>query len=348
MDIPDTLQCLATRLNACVDALPAGSGLKTVVAVQAALRVGIALEDVARAQDEDPVPPLTAALSAAIAAAEAAVGSAAHVEPGRGWDPAAAGQAYTTDLFENAWTTYSPSTYDHSVGLVEGRLRANGFDDAWFAGKTCLDSGCGTGRLSLAMARFGAARVVALDLGRRSLDFFGEVLRRHGIDTVEPTEGDVTDLGRFADESFDFVASNGVLHHTRDPLGGLVEHFRVTRRGGVLWLYLYGAGGLYWGLYDALRPLVAGVPPQAFAATLRGFGVREGLVYTLLDNFQAPRTYHTVDQVRELLEPHGRLRIVTHKGNSPVDDTAAVLASRHGRAIFGPGGEVRISVFKDS
>ena len=52
----------------------------------------------------------------------------------------------------------------------------------------------------------------------------------------------------FADDSFDVVYSNGVLHHTPDTAGAVREIHRVLRPGGQARVMLYHRGSAaYWG-----------------------------------------------------------------------------------------------------
>ncbi len=52
----------------------------------------------------------------------------------------------------------------------------------------------------------------------------------------------------FANESFDVVYSNGVLHHTPDTAGAVRELHRVLRRAGQARVMLYHWGSAaYWG-----------------------------------------------------------------------------------------------------
>jgi SAM-dependent methyltransferase len=198
------------------------------------------------------------------------------------------------------------------------------------------------------MALGGAERVVAADIGGESLDYLRRVIERYKLTNIEIVEKDITDLSAWPDESFDFVASNGVLHHTKRPEHGLLEHFRITRRSGVFWLYLYGAGGLYWHVYDRLRPLVSAFSAKEIRSWLTTFGLREGLIYTFLDNLCAPRTYHDTDDVLDLLRARGRLSWRHARGKSVVDDTAQLLASKYGPLIYGPKGEVRIIISREA
>jgi SAM-dependent methyltransferase len=345
----------ATRLNQLIDAaLTAFSpvsttGLGAVIRVQAGLIALVALEDVCSHLSDDPYPRLLGAC-ADIARLPAIFANALpHMRAeSREQDILPDGMAQTSDLFEAAWTQYDDETYDHSLSLVEQRLRNSGYDKTFFKGKTCFDGGCGTGRLSIAMARAGAKEVIAADIGGESLEYLKHVCRRYGLGNVRIVEQDVTRLDDFETDRFDFVASNGVLHHTEAPDRGIIEHFRITRPGGIFWIYLYGVGGIYWDTYDRLRPLTRELEPRRIREVLASFKIRQGLVYTYLDNLLAPRVYYSLGQVLKLLQPHASFEYVHAKGLSPVDDTEQLLATPWGAEIFGPDGEVRIAVTKTS
>jgi ubiquinone/menaquinone biosynthesis C-methylase UbiE len=63
----------------------------------------------------------------------------------------------------------------------------------------------------------------------------------------------------FADESFDVVYSNGVLHHTPDTEGAVREVHRVLKRGGTAKVMLYHKHSLnYWGEMILRRGLIGG------------------------------------------------------------------------------------------
>lgn len=322
-------------------------GLGVHLRLQGCMTALVELEDRCFNMNDDPYPPLFNMLSN-IAALP---GIFTQVYPHLRFDADANrtpddDHAGTQELFQTAWTTYNPDTYKHSLSLMQSRLECSGFDKAYFAGKRCIDSGCGTGRFAVAMALAGAKEVVAADFGDESLAFLAERKKEYNVPQVTPTKMDVTDMSAFDTNSFDFVASHGVLHHTPHPDRGIKEHFRITKPGGQYWLYLYGTGGIYWPIYDELRKLLLGIEPKHIRAVFRSYGLREGLIYTFLDNFLAPRVYYSLEQTLDLLRPQGKFDYVHMKGTSPVDDTEKVLATKWGSELWGPDGEVRIVVTK--
>ena len=323
------------------------TGLGAYLRVEACLVATIALEDICGKPNEDPYPSLLSAFSNI--ACLPAIFSNSILHTRKSTDAPAANpdsMERTSDLFEAAWTHYDDKTYDHSVGLVEQRLALSGFNQEYFNGKLCFDGGCGTGRLSVAMAKGGAKQVVAADIGGESLEYLKKTCRRYGLNNIKIVEQDVTNLQGIASDSFDFVASNGVLHHSDAADRGIVEHFRITRVGGVFWLYLYGAGGFYWDAYDKLRLLVRDLAPRTIREILSQMHIRQGLIYTYLDNMLAPRVYYQLEQLLSLLKPCGTFDYVHARGMSAIDDTNKLLAARWGRDIFGPDGEIRLVVSK--
>lgn len=193
----------------------------------------------------------------------------------------------------------------------------------------------------------GAKKVVSADLGGTSLDYFRKVITRYGLDNIDVVEQDVTDLSSWNDGSFDFVASNGVLHHTKNCNKGLKEHFRITKKGGIFWVYLYGAGGIYWDIFDKLRPLLTDIPSSLVRAVLKKLDVREGLIYTYLDNLTAPRVYFYRDDFLRLMEEVSPFEWRHARGSSEIDDTEILLSTAYGAQIYGPTGEVRLVLNKN-
>jgi SAM-dependent methyltransferase len=142
-----------------------------------------------------------------------------------------------------------PGTRDYAERLVKSRhelapwlATALGYEEC--AGLDVLDVGCGQGIDLVDYAR-GGARVTGVDLTPRHVELARAHLAALGLDG-DVVEGDAEDLP-FADESFDRVSSNGVLHHTPNLDAALRETLRVLRRGGSARIVLYNRRSLhYW------------------------------------------------------------------------------------------------------
>jgi SAM-dependent methyltransferase len=102
-----------------------------------------------------------------------------------------------------------------------------------------LEMGCGTGQMSLYLAR-ADRQVVAADLCLASLRLGAEAARRFGLDQVKFVETDLHAPG-LAREAFDVVVCSGVLHHLPDPRRAFASVVELARPGGVVVVGLYNA-----------------------------------------------------------------------------------------------------------
>lgn len=116
-----------------------------------------------------------------------------------------------------------------------------GFND--FKGKRLLEVGCGMGTDLLQFAR-GGAICTGFDLTPRSVEVSSLHLGLYDM-RADFVLGDGERLP-FADESFDVVYSNGVLHHTPDTEQAVREVHRVLRPGGVAKVMLYHRNSFYY------------------------------------------------------------------------------------------------------
>ena len=139
------------------------------------------------------------------------------------WDPARAA-AYFDDYGEQEWLRFETgrtpaASLDIHVRFLERFVQP---------GQRVLDAGAGPGRFTLELVRLGAD-VVALDISPGQLEQLHARLPR-----VETQVGDVTDLSRFPDDTFDVtVCFGGPLSYVVDRgEDALAELVRITRPGG--------------------------------------------------------------------------------------------------------------------
>lgn len=112
-------------------------------------------------------------------------------------------------------------------------------DDAIAPDARILEIGCGTGQMSLYLAR-GERRVIGADLTRASLRLGAAAARRFGVTGVQFVETDLHRPGLRAG-AFDLVYCSGVLHHTPDPRKAFAGLVPLVRPGGMLVIGLYNA-----------------------------------------------------------------------------------------------------------
>ena len=105
-------------------------------------------------------------------------------------------------------------------------------------GGKCLDVGCGSGALTIAVAkRNPKAEVIGVDRWGKEYASFSRTLcennaKAEGVTHVYFSQGDATKL-RFQDETFDAVCSNYVYHNIPgDRQAYLLETLRTLKKGG--------------------------------------------------------------------------------------------------------------------
>jgi ubiquinone/menaquinone biosynthesis C-methylase UbiE len=143
-------------------------------------------------------------------------------------------------------------------------------------GQRVLDVGCGPGALTAELvARLGSAAVAAVD---PSEPFVAAARARNpGVKVLQASAEQLP----FPDQAFDAALAQLVVHFMSDPVAGLAEMARVTRRGGVVaacvWDHAGGQGPLsqFW---QAAREVDPEVDDESLLA-----GAREGHLVELFE-----------------------------------------------------------------
>jgi len=138
--------------------------------------------------------------------------------------------------------------------------RRTGFEPEDLAGKLVLDVGCGMGRFAEVATRWGA-EVVGVDLSLAAAVAARNLAGR----TATIFQADVFHLP-FAPESFDFIYSIGVLHHTPDCAKAFEMLPTLLKRGGRTAIWLYSAYNPWYRLSDLYRKITRRMPPKLLHA----------------------------------------------------------------------------------
>jgi 2-polyprenyl-6-hydroxyphenyl methylase/3-demethylubiquinone-9 3-methyltransferase len=141
--------------------------------------------------------------------------------------------------FGENWADFAKSLDSEAISHAEAGL-AKLLDAHDIAGKSFLDIGCGSGVHALAALRFGAARVMGVDIDPNSVAAAKGVLNRFAAEgpwSIEALSVFKLDPARLG--VFDIVYSWGVLHHTGDMFGAIGHAANMVRPGGLFAIALY-------------------------------------------------------------------------------------------------------------
>ena len=138
--------------------------------------------------------------------------------------------------------------------LEEQRYRSHRHLPGWIAsmrpGASVLEVGCGVGLDSAAMARHHL-KVTAVDLTIVAVSVANRRAREQHVDVTYAC-ADAEHLP-FADCTFDYVYSFGVMHHAADTQACIDETFRVLKEGGEALIMLYHRRSLNELMHGLLR-----------------------------------------------------------------------------------------------
>jgi SAM-dependent methyltransferase len=119
--------------------------------------------------------------------------------------------------------------------------------------KTILETGCGTGRICFAFARFfPEARVTGTDISADSIELCLKGRSNKKADNTDFKLMDINELG-FSDDTFDITLCEGVLQHIPSDLAGLKEMVRVTKPGGIVCSSVVNLKCLPHTIYKTIR-----------------------------------------------------------------------------------------------
>jgi ubiquinone/menaquinone biosynthesis C-methylase UbiE len=193
-------------------------------------------------------------------------------------------------LYSSVYSALSDREYfEESRDVLRGRLQANAVSpERLFGGKVVLDAGCGGGKFTQAIAGFGAAEVIGVDVEEGNIEFARQQAGKvaHGSE-ITYCVGSVLNLP-IRDASVDFVWCNSVAHLTGNQDAVLAEFSRVLKPQGELFYYVNGRFGLFEILLKLLVQLMKGVPTVFVQHFLQSLGMGAGRISWLLACMFAP------------------------------------------------------------
>ncbi len=169
---------------------------------------------------------------------------------------AAIEQARTTATFSHKWRRFKNyglqpeheaflfGWYCRKFGLPESRSELISF---YASRRRVLEVGPGSGFNTRFIAQHCPGEVFAVDISDGAFTTFGNT--RH-LQNCTVVQADLMDLP-FADESFDLIIADGVLHHTPDTRAAVDALYRKLASGGHFFFYLYKKMGASRQFADA-------------------------------------------------------------------------------------------------
>ena len=247
-------------------------------------------------------------------------------------------QTMTGKVYGKLWKKFTLEQLTESAcNIVKERFEKNAFDYATLKGKKTIDVGCGSGRFSIALRMLGCEPVVGVDYGDDGLQIAKNSSQALGLNDIRFRKENILGL-RFEDESFDFSFCNGVLHHSKDLRKGIHELVRVTRKGGQIWLYLYGNGGIFWYARKQMPLIMKKIPQEYTQRVLDTIGIpSDRFIFT--DNWYVPIETMSYDhEIREILETFGVQSITRlEHGRSTDLEHHSIFGGVEGKTLYGDG-----------
>jgi SAM-dependent methyltransferase len=278
------------------------------------------------------------------------------------------GEEFVAASFSTEWADYDYGSTLWTAPLhdrIETFRAECGLRDGDLAGKQFCEIGCGLGILTNEAASGLGATAWGVDLSQavfRAANQFKNNPRLHFV------QASVFRLP-FAGDTFDFLYSHGVLHHTWSTREAVKHAAAALRRDGTIYVWLYGHADvrisvvrqIAYAVEEVIRPFIARMPsPLATAVLLPSIplyqlasaaGQRSGTHatrYTAQQALHAARDRftplyahrHEVDEVEGWLTDMGFKAVQRVSGDTAapswrlaIDRNVAVRASERARAI---------------
>jgi len=207
-----------------------------------------------------------------------------------------------TDFYNEApFPHYEKGDDKSSINLKgDKNLLARSFKNYIGLNKDVLEVGCGTGQLSMYFGIGTNNRVYALDPTIGSINLGRNFAKINNINNIKFVNTDIfNDV--FNDEVFDFIWTNGVLHHTKNPSLAFDIISKSLKKNGYILVGLYNRFGRIRTIFRQILYKIFGRSVVMFLdPTLRNLKKDNYLQINswIRDQYEHPvESLHTLDEV---------------------------------------------------
>ena len=248
----------------------------------------------------------------------------------------------TGKVYGKFWGTFSRKENRLAKKFIQERFKNfKSFKKGFFKNKKIIDVGCGGGRYSNALKLLGAKSVIGVDYSDDGIKIAKKNYQHKNLFFLKQN---VLNL-KFKSRSFDIVFSNGVLHHTSNLEKGIEELHRICKKGGYIYLYLYGAGGLYWSARKKMNKLMKKIP-QNYSQNILNFIGMPSNRFIFMDNWYVPIENHCYHKnIFKILRKLGVQSIEKMIKGRKTDLETGLYNHKNSKSIWGEG-EIRLLIKK--
>jgi ubiquinone/menaquinone biosynthesis C-methylase UbiE len=242
-------------------------------------------------------------------------------------------EKYHQKLFELLFHHYNSNKLDETMNLLINRLKLNDLNEIFFEGKDCLDIGCGGGRFTFVLSKLGAKSVTGTDIGDKSLKYAIEMARNLNLHNISFVNSNSYDI-ELKSNQFDFIVSNGVLHHHTKLEDALFNISRLLKPGGTFWLYMEGElTGVINMVREQVKKVMKYIPIEFTKEIFEKAQIPSNSFNYILDGMYAVYYYHSEEEIKAILEKSGFTKFKKLKDNVDISDNSSVYGNSQIRLL---------------
>lgn len=207
----------------------------------------------------------------------------------------------TGKLYGKAFELLSHREFERYLEVVSAKVLEEPRD--YFNEKRILILGCGgLGHEIKGFLCQGASEVVGIDISKENID---KLKVRFQLNrNVRLINSDINELKKLQLGPFNFVFSNGVIHHMRSPQQVVRDAYSLLKPDGKIVVGLFGKGGVFPFVISAVR-LLRFVIPQKIVFTISLF-LRQPKFFYVMDYLYVPILHrYTEKKATRLLQEAG-------------------------------------------